>query len=571
MYLNKLLIKDFGKFNNKELELRTGINLIYGAKDSGKTSVKDFIVSMLYGIDRSRGIGNTEDIYELRKPADRKGYSGKAYIQSNNNKYFIERSFLRRNRTVNVMDVQSGREVKLDTKDSLQGTLVNIDKETYKNALCIDKPVSGKSKYIAKEMDATVDAVMNTGTSRIAKQEIMESLNEARSKYDLKPIIEKMDDVSERLEPYADSAIELKKVRTEIKNLDEEFATEAARRKRQARKMIETEDGQVLYRDDAKLNQKLDKVTKKEALLDAVTEKKKETKVKLTDQLWFIALIGLLVVGVIALMVKILGFDKGVRQLFIICTVLFVIVTIIEDLFLKGVFDDDISAPSEEEFNKIIAELEQQAAAENEDYDEDDEDMHFATEYAEKKAILREKEQQLDKMVAKKTELETEYASLELMKDACEKERKAIALAMETINAISEDINEELVGLINGNTSDIVSKLTNGKCTDVKYDKKNHLSVCVSGDYIGITELKTELLMDVCLSVNLAMARYFSKSSMPIILDDVIDTEDENKLFNIVECLNTINTEQIIILSSDARLAEKLNRINISYNMVELA
>ena len=54
MYLNKLLLKDFGKFNNKEMNLTTGINLIYGEKDSGKTTVKDFIVSMLFGIDNSR-------------------------------------------------------------------------------------------------------------------------------------------------------------------------------------------------------------------------------------------------------------------------------------------------------------------------------------------------------------------------------------------------------------------------------------------------------------------------------------------------------------------------------------
>ena len=39
MYLNKLLLKDFGKFNNKEIELKSGVNLIYGPNEAGKTTL----------------------------------------------------------------------------------------------------------------------------------------------------------------------------------------------------------------------------------------------------------------------------------------------------------------------------------------------------------------------------------------------------------------------------------------------------------------------------------------------------------------------------------------------------
>lgn len=572
MYLNKLLLKDFGKFNNKEIDLKPGINLIYGAKAEGKTTVKNFVVSMLYGIDRSRGIGESKDVYEEYKPKDRKGFSGKAYVESNNNKYFIERSFLRRDRRVSVMDVQSGREVRMDSKESLQGTLFSVDKSTYVNALCLNHPASDKAKYIAKEMDKNVDALVNAGAKNINREIIINNLKEEKKKYDLQPILSKMDGVTERLEQYQDAPLELKNVRSKIEKLDEEFATEAAKRKREARKMIETEDGQVLYKEDARLNHKLKKVAQKEALLDAIHEKPEEKKVKLSEQLWFICLIGLLVVVTIALMVNILGFDKNVRRLYIICTFLFVVVTIIEDLYLKGGFDDDISTPSEEEFHRIIAELEEQAvAAEDEDIDYEDEEMKFATEYAEQKAVLREQEKELQEKVAKKKELDEEYASLELMKDACDKERKAITLAMDTIKNISSDISEEYVCAINGNTSDIVSRLTDGKCTDIRYDRKMHLTVCVSGDYIGISELRSELVADVNLALNIAIARYFCRNRMPVIIDDIIKTDNETRLFEIVECLNTIDTDQIIILSSDKKLADKLAKINVSFNMQEIA
>lgn len=569
MYLNKLLIKDFGKFNNKELNLKKGINLIAGADKTGKTTIRDFVVSMFYGIDHSRSYDNSANIYEERKPADRKGFSGKAYIQSNNNKYLIERSFLRRKSTLNVMDVQSGREVKLGMRDSLQGTLVNIDKETYTNALCVDKPKTDKVKYLAKEMDREMEAFLCTGSKRIKKEGILDNLKQERLKYDLNPILEKINDVSEKLEEYADAPLELQKVKKEIRELDEEFATEAARRKREARRMIETEDGTVLYKDDAVLSTQINKVKQNEALLDALNEQPNEKKVKLTDRLWFILLTAVIVVAAVAFMVSILKFDKSVRRLFVICTALFVVVTIVEDFYLKGYFDDDISTPSEEEFLKIISELEEQAVTE-EDIEASDIDMSFATEYSNKKALMRQRENEAAERVEKKRELDEELGSLQSMREACEKERKAITLAMETLNELSSDICEELISIVNGNTSDIVSKLTEGRCTDIRYDRNSHLTVCVSGDYIGISELTGDMISDVRLSLDIAVARYFCRNKMPVIIDDAIWAKDSRQLLDIVECLNTIGTEQLIILTSDKELGNKLSKINIQYNYEEL-
>ena len=137
MFLSKLLLKDFGKFNNKEIDLKPGLNLIYGGNEAGKTTVKDFIVGMLYGIEKSRGLKARFDNYELRKPLKGRGFSGKAYIKKDDKNYFIERSFLRHNRRVTAMDINSGKELDLRNTNSLQGELFDLDKNTYENTLCI--------------------------------------------------------------------------------------------------------------------------------------------------------------------------------------------------------------------------------------------------------------------------------------------------------------------------------------------------------------------------------------------------------------------------------------------------
>lgn len=123
MHLTKLLIRDFGKFHNKNMDLTPGINIIYGAEDSGKSTVRDFLVGLMFGIPRREGITKVRSNYELRKPQNSNNYSGTAYIQKDDSTYLVDRSFLAGARKASVLDVGSGREVRLANTDTITGTL----------------------------------------------------------------------------------------------------------------------------------------------------------------------------------------------------------------------------------------------------------------------------------------------------------------------------------------------------------------------------------------------------------------------------------------------------------------
>ena len=373
MYLNKLLLKDFGKFNNKEIELKPGVNLIYGENEAGKTTIKEFIVGMLYGIDKSRGLGARLDNYELRKPLNGRGFSGKAYVKNDSKNFLVERSFLRHNRKLNVMDVQAGREVKLKNKNSLHGTMFELDKNTYVNTLCIGEHGAAPGKELAGELNNYLANLSTTGSADIDKEAAIDRLKEERSKYNVRAVNKQLDDISYELDEYKDVDQELKEIRNKIKEVDEEFAIETARRKREARRLVDPiqetstndansdqpkeETGETV---EVKVEEKVEeKPEEKLTIRDVQLARGEKAEEKLTDKLWFIILTGFFVVGVIAAMVYILPFEKGVRQLFIICTALFVVVTIVEGLFAKGVFDDDVKTPTDEEFKRIILELEE--------------------------------------------------------------------------------------------------------------------------------------------------------------------------------------------------------------------
>lgn len=624
MYFNKLLVKNFGKFNNREIELKKGLNLIYGENESGKTTIKEFIVGMLYGIDKSRGLGARLDNYELRKPLDGRGYAGKAYIQYNGRNHLIERSFLRYNKKTTVMDIQSGREVKLRDKNSLHGTMFDIDKNTYVNTLCIGEHGAAPGKELANKLGNYLGNLSTTGSADIDKTYAIEHLKEERRKYDTRPVQRQLDDISEELSLYEGVEDDIANVRGQIADLEQEFAMEVARRKREARRLIETEKNLKFDEDeeDEQPEEAADSPDKTEVAEEAVdspdktevaeetsdnqdnpetaettedgekTEKesvakklgkvfaKKEervfldsdlwedTKVEkpLTERLWFIILTGIFVVAVIAAMVYILPFEKGVRQLFIVCTALFVIVTIVEGLYAKGVFDGDVNTPSEEEFREMIYRLERKT----ESYEDVEIDMSFAGEYADRKAELRVVEKELLDKKMRKQELTEEFSVLSKKRDSIEREVHAINLAINTINEVSAEIHGDLGYLINDNISDIVSKITNGKYQDVYLDENLHVMVRDNDNFVGIEYLSAGTMEQIYLAVRLSVARLLCRDKMPLIIDDIFANYDEPRLINTLDCLKTIDTEQIILMTSNPHIGDMLDDLDMDYNYVEL-
>ncbi len=55
MQINELLLKNFGKFHDRQIDLEEGINLIHGENESGKSTIHTFIRGMLFGIERGEG------------------------------------------------------------------------------------------------------------------------------------------------------------------------------------------------------------------------------------------------------------------------------------------------------------------------------------------------------------------------------------------------------------------------------------------------------------------------------------------------------------------------------------
>ncbi|RCX16071.1 DNA repair exonuclease SbcCD ATPase subunit [Anaerobacterium chartisolvens] len=104
MRIEKLEIKGFGKLRNRKLELKPGLNIVFGANESGKTSLQCFIRSMLFGIKGGKGARDgTPSPLKMYRPWDTNEFSGiMEYVLDNGERYRIERSFV--NNSVRIFD-----------------------------------------------------------------------------------------------------------------------------------------------------------------------------------------------------------------------------------------------------------------------------------------------------------------------------------------------------------------------------------------------------------------------------------------------------------------------------------
>ena len=572
MYLNKLLIKDFGKFNNREISLKPGINVIQGQKDSGKTTIKEFIAAMLYGFSSCDYNDRDNNKYEVYKPSDG-GYSGKAYIKNDGSTYFVERGFTKRNARTSVLDVGSGRELKVDN-GSLNGRLFNLSRDDFANGLCIDDNDGDYAGYVKTDFKN----IISSGAASIDKEKSIANLKAKRDNYDIDKIDKNIEIIEDELKDFDEVDIELKEIRKCIKETEEELAIETARRKRAARRLIQSKrsnDEADEDKTDETAEENTDDMPKTEessadsdraVFLDAELLKDYMPKKKLTDRIWFIILTGLFVIGVITAFVYILPFESAVRQIFVICTILFVIVTIVEGLYAKGVFDEDINTPSDEDFKRIIYELERKT----ESFEEVEIDMSFADEYIKMRERYSDEERKILKRMARRDELREEKQAQLDKKDKAKKELHAINLAINTINDLSAEMFKSYSNMINENASDIIARLSDNRYKDLYINEKKQIMVKDSGGYVNLDKLDDNSIKLIYLSIRLAMARSICRDNMPVIIEDILDGADEKLLARVIEAAGKIKTDQLLIFSSDKAVTNMLDDGAYEYNLVKL-
>lgn len=111
MKITRLVLSDFGKFHQEEFNLSGGLNIATGVNESGKTTLRMFIGSMLYGLERERGIKARKDDYTRLKPWEYGRFQGVMEFESEGKTYRLFRNFLTTEKETVLTELGSGRQI----------------------------------------------------------------------------------------------------------------------------------------------------------------------------------------------------------------------------------------------------------------------------------------------------------------------------------------------------------------------------------------------------------------------------------------------------------------------------
>lgn len=569
MYINKLFLKEFGKFNNREIKLEQGLNILYGESGSGKSTVRDFVTGIFFGINKSGGLGSRRDNFAARKPKNANGFSGKAHVTGSGKSYLLERNFNMTTDGAVLTDIESGKAERLRAKNSYRGVLFDMDKSTYVDSLSVEpaEERGSSDKAVCDFLEKYLHNIRETGCSGINKEATVEYLENEKKKYDNKKYLMQIEELEAQMDELGDVDKDLEDIRKARRDELDAYNMEIARLKREARQLVNEKEAEIPDEDEDRERSRI--FLEVEAIddEDEIKEKKKQEKKdrKLTDNIFVIMGVGLLVVALITLVVHLVGFQKSIQQLFVICTIAFVAITIIDGLFRKGAFDGD-KLPSEEEFQRTIYEMGRATESRTVRVEID---RVFQEEHDKKLDMFKFQEHAAIEKRDAYYELKEKRDAIFVDYDSLETEKKAIDKAIEMINALSDDLSERFAS-VEKSISDLLGAVSDGAYTEVKLDDDMHIAVKKDGHFFRAEFMGSEVVKQVYLAVRLAVAKIFDDEKLPLLLDDVIGAADEAQITGVLMAIGMVGTDQIILLTSNKEFVERLESMHVKCNIVDL-
>lgn len=180
MILKELRLSHFGKFQDKEVSLKPGLNIIYGKNEAGKSTMHSFIRGMLFGIERQRGRATKDDMYIKYLPWKSNGlYDGSMDLIAGNKEFRIIRNFQKTNREIKILDLTTGKEIPLVHKD-IADIIPGLTESLYRNTVSIEQLHTGTDDELAKEVRNYMANLSISKTNEVDVSRALKHLNARR-------------------------------------------------------------------------------------------------------------------------------------------------------------------------------------------------------------------------------------------------------------------------------------------------------------------------------------------------------------------------------------------------------
>lgn len=552
MRIDKLHLQDFGQFHNKDISLAPGINLVYGANEAGKTTTKDFIVDMLYGIDKARGTAARFDHYEQKKPINGSAFSGAMEVTTENGQYLIERNFARSEKKTTVRDLDTGRELPLKQPNDLQGTLLNTDKNTYLNTLCIGQLGAATDKEIADRLNNYIVNMASTKTGDIDAVSAIMELKNKKKEFSNRDLEAKEQELTAKLSLDRDFDAEIAAVKEEYKKVEDSMNGKKEESLKFSPINGNRNKAETPENEPEKSEEELTKEERQLKMLRNMGSK------SFLDNPVVILFIGLLCIALFDLAAFLIPLNEPKLKMGIMgFGIIFALLTVIQ-VFVKRA-----------KLYKLLEEIEIEKGFE-EAKTQQASDSGNQREYVNKLSDLKVKEERIiNERVAQEQYLK-ELTEIKEKKAANEMELAALDLAIETVQDLSEEIYDSFGSVLNEKVSQIVSKITDHKYTEVKIDDQLRVMVKKGNSFVNMEYLSTGTVEQIYLALRLTIANVLMAEELPVVMDDIFVTYDYHRLNETLSCLGDYSNRQIIIFATNPGIKDMFANMGIECNYIAI-
>lgn len=242
MIINRLILKNFGKFQGKEIELKEGINILFGENESGKSTIHVFLQSMLFGMKRGRGKASKTDIYSRYMPWENGNwYEGSMVFTCGERTFRLERGFGKFAKAPSLICETDGEMLSVEQGD-LDMLLGGVTENIYENTVSIGQAKSRTEEGLLKEIRDYLSEFQGTGDFRFHPEQAVEILKKRRKELEQK----EREALAEKEKQERESALKIHLEEEEIENiqrkLKEKLSGDAS-----AREVQERGKGKIIF------------------------------------------------------------------------------------------------------------------------------------------------------------------------------------------------------------------------------------------------------------------------------------------------------------------------------------
>lgn len=529
MEILEIIMDNFGKFNNRSMSFHPGINIIYGGNETGKTTMGAFVKGMFFGIDKTRGRGAHKDEYSLRQPWENGSFfSGTIRFKSGGKIFRLDRNFDKNQKTASLVCETDGEELDIEQGD-LENLLEGMDETVFENTVFI----SGHSSQTTQALGDCVRNYMinanNTVSGQIDVSAALEELKEERKRLER----EKKEKMAEKIERLQEISMKMEYTQQEIEEL--------TRQEQKYRERLEQFPADTPSANSSRFYEEFDSAED----LTYGSGIWKAGKIAMAVLAFAGVCIGLLMTAWEAraaaagiILVSCLGvrfFGERDRQ--------------------RKEYLREMKMAHRE--RAVQAEYERQRKRIQQQRDELPKRQRILMNIEWAASTRKEKNRYFE-------QLQKEHRrEQEGRKDIRELEEKisAIYLAIDTLKETSAEMYREYARKLNGNISEILSYVTDGKYTGVTLDEEFQIRIHTSRKVLSIWQVSRGTMEQIYFAIRMAcLSLTDAKEKMPLILDDAFLTYDDTRLERTLKWLHK-GGHQVLLFTCHKREQEIMQKI----------